>query len=96
MTEAQGKNGVTVYTLETDTLARQVWLSTPEEGIFSDNFFDLIPGQPRTVEFKLRKSGVGSFVPAAASAVEIRSMADFVGEKSLMQPGKAGSSNYIS
>ncbi|MNS18470.1 Exo-beta-D-glucosaminidase precursor [compost metagenome] len=92
VTESQGKNGVTVYTLEADTLARQVWLSTPEEGIFSDNFFDLIPGQPRTVEFKLRKSGVGSFVPAAAAAVEIRSMADFVGEKSLMQLGEVNSS----
>ncbi|WP_433946776.1 beta-mannosidase [Paenibacillus sp. SN-8-1] len=84
VTEAQGKNGATVYTLKTDTLARQVWLSTPEEGIFTDNFFDLIPGQPRTVEFKLR-SGAGSFVPAAASALEVRSMADFVGVESLIQ-----------
>ncbi|RUT31741.1 glycoside hydrolase family 2 protein [Paenibacillus zeisoli] len=84
VTEAQGENGVMVYTLETDTLARQVWLSTSEEGIFSDNFFDLIPGQPRTVEFKLR-SGEGSFVPAAASALEVRSMADFVGAESLVQ-----------
>ncbi|WP_068618148.1 beta-mannosidase [Paenibacillus tuaregi] len=85
LTESQGQNGVPVYTLETDALARQVWLSTQEEGVFSDNFFDLIPGQPRTVEFKLRKPGVGSFVPAAAGVVEIRSMADFVDEESLVQ-----------
>lgn len=84
VTQAQGQNGITVYTLETDTLARQVWLSTSEEGIFSDNFFDLIPGQPRTVEFKLR-SGEGSLVPAAAAALEVRSMADFVGAESLVQ-----------
>ncbi|USB33646.1 glycoside hydrolase family 2 protein [Paenibacillus sp. YPG26] len=84
LTEATDESGGTVYTLETDTLARQVWLSTPEEGIFSDNFFDLVPGQPRTVEFKLR-SGEGSFVPAAASRLDIKSMADFVGEASLVQ-----------
>jgi beta-mannosidase len=32
--------------------ARAVWLSTPEgEGSFSDNFFDLLPGETATVEW---------------------------------------------
>jgi len=32
--------------------ARAVWLSTPEgEGAFSDNFFDLLPGEAATVEW---------------------------------------------
>jgi beta-mannosidase len=32
--------------------ARAVWLSTPEgDGLFSDNFFDLLPGETATVEW---------------------------------------------
>ncbi len=32
--------------------ARAVWLSTPDgEGVFSDNFFDLLPGETATVEW---------------------------------------------
>jgi beta-mannosidase len=32
--------------------ARAVWLSTPDgDGAFSDNFFDLLPGETATVEW---------------------------------------------
>jgi beta-mannosidase len=40
-------------TLSTDKLARDVYLSAEAgDGRFSDNFFDLIPGRPLTVEFR--------------------------------------------
>lgn len=45
-------DGVIAYELTTDVLARQIWLSTASEGVFSDNFFDLIPGVTKTVQFK--------------------------------------------
>ncbi|ODP28061.1 Beta-mannosidase [Paenibacillus nuruki] len=45
-------DGVVAYQLTTDVLARQVWLSSENEGIFSDNFFDLIPGVTKIVQFK--------------------------------------------
>ncbi|WDF52509.1 glycoside hydrolase family 2 TIM barrel-domain containing protein [Paenibacillus sp. KACC 21273] len=45
-------DGVIAYELTTDVLARQIWLNTASEGIFSDNFFDLIPGVTKTVQFK--------------------------------------------
>jgi beta-mannosidase len=45
-------------------LARAVWLSTPgAEGSFSDNFFDLLPGEAATVEWS---PGPGS--PAGSAA----------------------------
>lgn len=67
------------YTLETDRLAKQVWLSADAEGIFTDNFFDLIPGVPYTVEFQAGTAGLGEAAPdAGAPAVTARSMIDFV------------------
>lgn len=45
-------DGVIAYELTTDVLARQVWLSSESEGIFSDNFFDLIPGVTKIIQFK--------------------------------------------
>lgn len=45
-------DGVVAYQLTTDVLARQIWLSSENEGIFSDNFFDLIPGVTKIVQFK--------------------------------------------
>lgn len=73
-------SGSSAFTLETDALARQVWIHAEEEGIFSDNFFDLLPGQPVTVEFR-RRGGEGSaeaFVPGSPGSVTVRSMRDFV------------------
>ncbi|MFS0723356.1 beta-mannosidase [Paenibacillus sp. 1P07SE] len=66
------------YTLSTDVLAKQVWLSSEAEGIFSDNYFDLLPGHPVTVSFEARSNGERPFVPAAPGALVVRSMADFI------------------
>lgn len=67
-----------IYTLESDVLARGVWLSTQTEGIFSDNFFDLIPGQPVTVQFQARGKEGKPFSPSSAENLTVRSMADFI------------------
>jgi beta-mannosidase len=45
--------GLTTVTLSTDRLARDVYLSAEGlEGSFTDNFFDLLPGQTVTVAFR--------------------------------------------
>ncbi|MDP4282363.1 MAG: glycoside hydrolase family 2 protein [Bacteroidota bacterium] len=41
--------------LTTDKLARNVYLSVPGQGQFSDNYFDLIPGMTKTVYFQTTK-----------------------------------------
>jgi len=42
-------------TLTTDRFARAVYLSLARgDGFFSDNYFDLLPGQPRSVDFRPR------------------------------------------
>jgi beta-mannosidase len=41
--------------LSTDKLAKSVYLSGVPEGVFADNYFDLIPGRPLTVEFRARE-----------------------------------------
>lgn len=77
--EEDGSGG-SRYTLISDVLARQVWISAEEEGIFSDNYFDLIPGVPVTVEFR-RRGGADSgeaFVAGNPGRLIVGSMADFV------------------
>ncbi|MDO3408815.1 glycoside hydrolase family 2 TIM barrel-domain containing protein [Saccharibacillus sp. CPCC 101409] len=69
--------GHATFTLQTDALAKQVWLSAEAEGVFTDNFFDLIPGEPVTVEFQARRPD-GTLASGPAGAVEVKSMADFV------------------
>ncbi|WP_199614159.1 beta-mannosidase [Paenibacillus alkalitolerans] len=69
----------TRFTLETDVLAKQVWISAEVEGIFTDNYFDLIPGIPKTVQFLSRQDGGNAgFVPSSPGKLTVRSMADFV------------------
>ncbi len=74
------EGGVTSFVLETDTLARQVWLSAETEGIFSDNAFDLLPGVRKRVSFRGRGlSGTSEpFSPATPSAVLVQSIYDFI------------------
>ncbi|RCW45502.1 beta-mannosidase [Paenibacillus prosopidis] len=79
ITEVEGSNG-TRYKVETDVLAKQVWLSAEREGRFSDNFFDLIPGVAKTVEFCRRESGEAMSRPAVPGRVTARSMIDFLAE----------------
>lgn len=75
--EVEGSGG-TRFTVTADRLAKQVWLTSEQEGIFSDNFFDLVPGEVKTVEFRRRAEGLASGQPAPAGKVEARSMVDFL------------------
>ncbi|NIK77229.1 beta-mannosidase [Paenibacillus castaneae] len=77
--ELEGSAG-TKFSLESDALVKQVWLTAENEGIFSDNFFDLIPGVAKTVEFQLRASGEETSKPAAAGHIQARSMIDFLAD----------------
>jgi len=50
-------NKTTRITLKTDVLAKNVYLAFPEkEGHFSDNYFDLLPGQEKVVTFTCTSS----------------------------------------
>ncbi|MNO19897.1 Exo-beta-D-glucosaminidase precursor [compost metagenome] len=80
--EISGSGGLS-FTVTSDALARGVYLTAEEEGIFSDNFFDLLPGELKTVEFFLRGSGDQDFIPAAPKGLEIHSMADYIDESLL-------------
>jgi len=51
---APAEGGYTL-TLSTDRLAKNVLLSTEADGFFSDNYFDLLPGETRKVFFKTTK-----------------------------------------
>ncbi|KSU80276.1 beta-mannosidase [Fictibacillus enclensis] len=64
------------YMIETNTLAKQVWLSTDTEGVFSDNYFDLIPGSPKRIQFFERKEG--ALVFGSPENLEVQSMYDFM------------------
>ncbi|EPZ42143.1 beta-mannosidase [Alicyclobacillus acidoterrestris] len=75
--EVEGSGGST-FVLETDILAKNVWISSEEDGIFSDNYFDLIPGVPKTVQFLQRPSGENRFRPASAGTISVHSMAEFI------------------
>ena len=41
--------------LSCDKLAKNLWLSTRIEGDFSDNYFDLLPGEPVEIQFTTSK-----------------------------------------
>lgn len=77
ITEVEGSGG-TQFVLETDTLAKQVRISTSIEGIFDDNYFDLLPNRPKTVTFMSRSEGRTPFVLSAPAQLEICSMIDCV------------------
>jgi beta-mannosidase len=77
ITEIQGDGGP-AYSLSTNRLAKQVWLSTEVEGIFTDNFFDLIPGQVKTVQFYARTEEDSAFGKASTNKIIARSMSDFI------------------
>lgn len=78
ISEVDGSGG-TAFVLESAVLARHVWLSQEEEGFYSDNFLDLIPGIPVTVSFNRRNAaGETPFVTGRPGQVEVRSMADCI------------------
>lgn len=77
VTEVQESDGSYVV-LKSDTLAKQVWISTEAEGVFSDNFFDLIPGIPVKVKFTSREGLQHAGAASETGTIEVRSMADFI------------------
>ncbi|WP_379132040.1 glycoside hydrolase family 2 protein [Paenibacillus sp. sgz500958] len=87
VSEVKDSGGVSV-TLASDVLARGVYLASDSEGIFSDNFFDLLPGQSRTVEFLARGTGESEWTPAVPVGLQVRSMADYMNESLLLSLGE--------
>lgn len=80
ITEIEGSGG-SRFLIESDVLAKQVWLQAEEEGFFSDNFFDVVPGVRKEVEFRRREAGQPFGVPVRAGSVTVRSMIDFLADK---------------
>ncbi|SFE88424.1 beta-mannosidase [Paenibacillus catalpae] len=74
--EVAGSEG-TAFVLTAKQLAKQVWVQAEEEGIFTDNFFDLIPGIPVTVQFKKKAADSVQFVAAAPGRVTVQSMFNY-------------------
>lgn len=77
VTEVKGSEG-TRFQLTTSVLAKQVWLDCDQDGIFSDNFFDLVPGETKEVTFSARKGGEQAFELANPGELSVRSMSDFI------------------
>lgn len=51
--QVEATEGCWTVTLESETLARDVFLEIPLQGLrYSDNFFDLYPGEPRVIVLK--------------------------------------------
>jgi beta-mannosidase len=74
--QPNGRGGATVR-VTAKQLALSVWLTAPNEaGVFSDNFFDLLPGETATVEWTPR-AGDPPLDPARlASTLRVRSVRD--------------------
>ncbi|MFP4178400.1 MAG: glycosyl hydrolase 2 galactose-binding domain-containing protein [Acholeplasmataceae bacterium] len=67
-----GKQGTTIeVTLSSDVLHRFVWLKH-EDDRFSDNFFHLLPNEPRTISFESERS-----LRSIKDRLTIRSLIDF-------------------
>jgi beta-mannosidase len=75
LVEEVPESGGSEFIVTADALSKQVMLSTSSEGIFTDNYFDLIPGEPRKVTFLSRESG---FSPATPLDLTVHSMIDFI------------------
>lgn len=72
----EGSRG-SAFVLTAKRLAKHVWVQAEEEGIFTDNFFDLIPGIPVTVQFKQRTADGVQFIPAVPGRVTVQSMFNY-------------------
>jgi len=67
----------TVITISSDVVAKQVVLIAEHEGMWSDNYFDLIPGKPHTVTF-MRYDGSAQYRHAQAGSITVQSMFEHV------------------
>lgn len=77
ITLIEGSHG-TQYELRSKTIAFKVRLSSTTEGIFSSNYFDLLPNIPQVITFYQRSDGESPFVAAAPENLAVHTMADFV------------------
>jgi beta-mannosidase len=69
---SQTGNGFNIR-LSSDKVARDVYLSGLTEGFFADNYFDLIPGRDREIEFRAnQKMSADEF----RKLLKVRSLAD--------------------
>jgi beta-mannosidase len=58
-------------TLRANRLAKNVYLQTEADGFFEDNYFDLLPNEPRTIRFRTQKDlGDGQSVFKIKTLVE--------------------------
>ncbi|MFC4778719.1 glycoside hydrolase family 2 protein [Paenibacillus sp. GCM10023252] len=81
--QEQSSGQALFYTVETNTLARGVWLDADTEGVFSDNFFDLLPGIPVSVQFYAANKGAGdAFIPGHPGTIRVHSMSEYAADKS--------------
>jgi beta-mannosidase len=77
VTETPDSGGLS-FTVTSDVLARGVYLTSEDEGIFSDNYFDLLPGQSKTIAFSQRGGEGRDWIPAVPKGLKVQSMVDFV------------------
>ncbi|MCK0472212.1 glycoside hydrolase family 2 protein [Halalkalibacter sp. APA_J-10(15)] len=64
------------FALTSNVLAKNVYLEAEEEGIFTDNYFDLLPGETKVITFK--ELGKQSFVPKRLDTLHVSSMLDHI------------------
>lgn len=64
------------FSLTSNVLAKNVYLEAAEEGVFTDNYFDLLPGETKIVTFT--EIGKQSFVPKRLDTLHVSSMLDHI------------------
>ncbi|SDY99546.1 beta-mannosidase [Evansella caseinilytica] len=57
------------FKISADAFAKQVWLATEEEGYFTANFFDLLPGKEKMVRFIPRHPASESKITVTAASM---------------------------
>ena len=61
------------FEITTDHFAKSVWLDTDEAGYFTDNYFDLLPGETKVVQFIQRNKETDKQI-----TLDVKSMADLI------------------
>ncbi len=63
-----------VLTFTTDKLVKNLYVSVPYDGFFSDNYFDLLPGQTKTISFftKQKEIDKGEFTLKSLGSIAVK------------------------
>lgn len=61
------------FEITTDQFAKGIWLDTEEAGYFSDNYFDLLPGETKVVQFIPRAKRINN-----SMTIEAKSMVEMI------------------